>query len=374
MRGIAKPQGRLFSAAGWRAVRDGMPTAAYDADAYGQMGRMGRRPLAAAYHEAAVAAYQTGIVPAFPAYHIVEPTSVCNRACPFCPIHALNDSRAAKKRLDWTDYLAYLRGCVGQRVYGLSLYQLGEPLLWRGHDADGRDLDLRDMVTAAKRIAGFQIVHVSTNGDVPNLDLLLDCPIDDVIISIDGTTAQVYGENRPSPAAHDDHAFSRTKDRVKAFLSQKVRQAKTSPHVTLQIIEKANTREQIAPFLREWISVPGVDDVFVKRLDGMAPWVGDAARTTAENASALAAVATQPCQHLWAIGSMTAEGIVNACCHDARTELTDGSHIGSVSPSVFWRGPFMEQLREEHRAGIFRAPCATCAERTVWLGDEVKPQ
>jgi hypothetical protein len=214
-------------------------------------------------------------------------------------------------------------------------------------------------------------VNVSTNGDVPNLALLLDCPVDDVIISIDGTTAAVYGENRPSTARADLHAFSRTLQRVEAFLAQKastVSKFTSHPYVRMQIINKANTKDQIEDFIRRWIAVPGVDDVYIKYLDSMRPWVGDAAVSLEEESAKMARVAAMPCQHLWTVGSMTSEGRLNACCHDSRTELTDGSHISTTTFVQWWRGPFMSKLRYEHNNGVFREPCKTCAERDCWLG------
>lgn len=371
LRGVREKQGMRFGRAGWLAVRDGMPTDVYGPEDYDRMHRATLRPQSGPMLRRAREEYATRTVPPFPRYHILEPTSICNRACPFCPISALNPSRAAKGRIDWTDALAYFLDCGQHEVYGLSLYQLGEPLLWKGHDGHGMPLDLRDLVRVAKDIGGFQVVNVSTNGDVPNLDLLFDCPVDDVIISIDGTTAATYGENRPSTARADLWAFRRTIQRVRDFLHQKaIRTAGRQglPYVRLQIINKANTAPEIPAFIREWLPRAGVDDVFVKDLDGMVPWVGDGAVSAAESATKLAQVGTMPCQHLWTIGSMTAEGTLNACCHDARTELTDGSHVLNVTPATFWRGPYMTGLRERHLRGDYPMPCATCPERDVWLG------
>lgn len=373
MRGALEKQGVRFSAAGWRAVKDGMPTGIYSADDYGTMQRQQLRPASRPVLERARVDYAARHVPDFPRYHIIEPTSICNRACPFCPISALNPSRAAKRRLDWVDALAFFAECGRHEVYGLSLYQLGEPLLWCGHDADGQTLDLSAMVRAAKTLGGFKAVNVSTNGDVPNLEILLTCPVDDVIISIDGVDVLTYLRNRPSTARNDFRAFERTVTRVKAFLVAKhdrsiADAAARLPYVRLQIINKANTAAEIPAFIRRWIGVPGVDDVFVKNLDGMVPWVGNGAVAAEESAAKLAQVTTLPCQHLWTIGSMTAEGVLNACCHDARTELTDGSHIGTTSMATFWHGPFLTALRTEHQHGVFRSPCATCTERDVWLG------
>ena len=115
--------------------------------------------------------------------------------------------------------------------------------------------------------------------------------------------------------------------------------------------------------------MPGVDDVLVKNLDGMNAWLGDSVVPEAESAIKRAQVAAMPCQHLWAIGSVVATGEFNACCHDARTELTTaGANINEMAFADWWRGEYMTALRAEHSGGLFRAPCHSCLERDPWLG------
>jgi hypothetical protein len=75
-----------------------------------------------------------------------------------------------------------------------------------------------------------------------------------------------------------------------------------------------------------------------------------------------------PCQHIYAIGSMVADGRYNACCHDAKTELTTaGCHIDAMPFAEWWNGDYLTALRAEHEAGVQRLPCKLCAERDPWL-------
>ena len=258
--------------------------------------------------------------------------------------------------------------CGEQDVYGISLYQLGEPMLWRGRTADSRRLDVANMVDAAKQIGGFRAVNLSTNGDAHNLNRLLECDLDDMIVSIDGTTTEVYDQNRPSTKPGDAGAFERTVGRVRAFLDDKARRGQARPFVRLQIINNAPCAPQVADFIREWIAVPGVDDVLVKHLDGMNPWLGDSVVPAQESAAKRAAMLRRPCQHLWAIGSMVSDGRFNGCCHDARTELTTaGANVREMRFADWWNGPYMTELRAEHVRGATRMPCAECLERDPWL-------
>lgn len=369
MKGSKEKQGVSFSRAGYLAHRE---DPMIDADMYGRMLRATLRPLSASTLSAAKAEYARREVVAFPRYFIIEPNASCNRKCVFCPITVTN----RKGNMAWELFEKLMEECSEHEVYGLSLYQLSEPMLYRGTKflsgaMGGLPLprDIADMVDTAKQVGHFKAVNISTNGDADNLARLLECDLDDLIISIDGMTAEVYDQNRPSTKANDTGAFARTTMRVLEFLALKAQRGLARPFVRLQIINNALCAPQVLDFIRYWIDVPGVDDVFVKHLDGMNAWLGDAAVSAEESALKMAAVARMPCQHIYAIGSMVADGSMNACCHDARTELTTAHcNIREMSFSDWWNGEFMTALRVEHQGGATRMPCAACAERDPWLG------
>jgi hypothetical protein len=362
MRGIPEKQGWAFSAYGYRENLKGVP----DPDVLGVLFRRARRPLSLPTLGAACRDYAERRAGVFPRYFIIEPTAVCNRACPFCSILVTNRTGM----MEWDHFTKLMDECSKHVVYGLSLYQLGEPFLWHGKYRDGFRLDIANMVDYAKRVGGFQVVNLSTNGDVQNLNRVLGSQLDDLIISIDGTTAEVYDANRPRTKPNDTHAFERTLERVRAFLAKKIAgfSRPCSPWVRLQIINKANTAGQVLDFVRTWIGVPGVDDVLVKNLDSMRPWLGSAVVGDEEDAVKARALGAMPCQHLYSIGSMTVDGRFNACCHDARTELTDGATIDTMTFAEWWNGDYMTGLRRAHEAGEFNAVCAACRERDTWLG------
>lgn len=362
MRGIKEKQGVAFSRAGYLAALDD-PT--LDADAVGAAVRRALRPLSKPTLDKARAEYGRREVLPFPRYFIIEPAGgICNRRCPFCSIIVT----PRKGFMKWATFTKLMLECGQHDVYGLSLYQLGESFLW--HEAVyGVHHEISGMVNEAKRIGGFRAVNLSTNGDVDNLDCVLGSQLDDLIISIDGTTAEVYDANRPSTKAGDVGAFERTVGRVRAFLEYKAARGEAKPFVRLQVINKENTAAQVLNFIRYWIDVPGVDDVLVKNLDGMGAWLGDSVVSAEEAALKMAKVKTMPCQHLWGIGSMTFDGSLNGCCHDAFTELTTaGANINSMTFAEWWTGEYMTALRNEHAGGTFRLPCRDCAERDVWTG------
>lgn len=377
MSGVPEKQGHSFSRAGYLAARE---DPAIDPDKLGMAIRRQLRPLSRPTLQEARKDYQNLQAPMFPRYFIIEPINVCNRACPFCSITVMTrydaDGKLVRGLMPWDTFRRLMMETARYSVYGMSLYQLGEPFLWRGEDEAGRQLNIADMVNATKKVGGFRAVNLSTNGDVPNLECVLGSELDDLIISIDGITKEVYETNRPGVSRFD--TFERTIERVHAFLRKKADRGEMKPFVRLQIINKENTRDQIVEFIRHWIEVSGVDDVFIKHLDSMRSWLGSRVVSDEEDNLKKVRVENMPCQHLFAIGSMVVNGDLNACCHDAFTELVEkvklpdgrmvNANIHNTSFADWWQGKFMKELRAEHVAGNFRMPCRDCRERDPWLG------
>lgn len=362
MMGVPEKQGHAFSRHGFLAALDD-PT--LNADAIGRAVRRQLRPLSAPTLARARDEYTRKEVIKFPRYFIIEPINLCNRACPFCSIIVME--RPFKGMMKWDTFAKLMDECAQHDVYGLSLYQLGEPFLWRA-TVGGVRRDISHMVNYAKRVGGFKAVNLSTNGDVDNLDCILGSDLDDLIISIDGITAEVYDANRPATNKREIDPFGSTIRCVREFLERKAASGQPRPWVRLQCINKENTAPQILDFIREWIAVPGVDDVLIKNLDSMRPWLGNSVVSDAEDAIKAERTVGQVCQHIYAVGSVVVEGSLTACCHDAKTELTDNSNINNVTFEEWWNGPFMTTLRQEHNSGHFRKPCEQCRERDTWLG------
>ena len=359
MRGIPEKQGWAFSRHGWLEARHNSG----DADAIGAAVRRSLRPLSAPMLAKAREEYARREVIPFPRYFIIEPTALCNRRCPFCTILVTN----RKGMMKWGHFNRLMQECKQHDVYGISLYQLGEPMLWRDM-IGGQALGVSTLIAGAKA-AGFRAVNLSTNGDVSNLADVLSTPLDDLIISIDGTTAEVYDANRPSTKPNDTGAFGRTAERVLAFLEAKAKRGDVKPFVRLQCINKDNTASQVLDFIRYWIAVPGVDDILIKNLDSMRPWFGSKIVSDVKDDIKAKRLGAMPCQHLYAVGSMVVDGRFNACAHDARTELTtDGANIGEMTFAEWWNGEYLTALRAEHEAGRFNHVCGPCRERDTWLG------
>lgn len=376
MMGWPEKQGFSFSKHGYEAAK---LDSSIDPDKYGAMIKRSLRPMSLPTLAKARGEYENRKVPQMPRYVICENTGICNRACPFCGIHVIKryDEKgdAGKLVMEWGDFYKLMEEYShNEGHYGISIYGLGEPLLWRGKDFDGKPLDVADMVNLSKTLGKFRATNISTNADVANLDRLLECDLDDLIISIDGTTSATYLKNRPPTNKRETDPFGSTVNRVRAFLKKKSELGRSRPFTRLQIINMESTRDEILEFIQTWIEVDGVDDILVKNLDALTPWVGSSAVSEEESRIKMEKIKAMPCQHIFSILAITSSGQFVACCHDARSELSekmpDGRlpNIKNISAGEWWNGEFMTMLRNEHSSGVFRAPCKTCPERDPWLG------
>ena len=371
MMGAVGKQWTEFSRHGWLAAKDD-PT--INADKYGSMIRKSLRPLSVPTLAKARAEYAAKEVIHAPRYWLVETVGgICARRCPFCSINTMTridkDGNPARPgMLEWGAWMKFVSECGEYGPFGLSTYQLGEPMNYAGRDTAGKKKDIGDIVDTAKSIGRFKTVNVSTHSDVTNLSRLLECDVDDLIVSLDAVTPETYAANRPVTSGPQEGAFERTVGRFKEFLAIKAERGVSRPFVVAQIINSSLTRDEVLPFIREWIAVDGIDSVAVKNLDSMRPWIGDKMVSDEEDKIKAAGAGQLPCQHLWGIGSLTHTGVMNACGHDAFTQLTDGSSIQKNTIAEFWNGEFMNELRAEHVRGATRFPCRDCRDRDVWTG------
>src|SRR3990167_148392 len=251
-----------FSRHGWLAAKEN-PT--ISADDYGAMIRNTLRPLSRPTLNRARGEYARKEVIRAPSYWLIETVGgICARRCPFCSINVMRrpdkDGKEARAgMLAWDAWIKFLGECGEYGPYGCSAYQLGEPMNYVGRDSGGNKKDIGDIVDTAKSIGKFKIINVSTHADVTNLDRLLECDVDDLIVSLDAVTPETYAKNRPTTNGKDEGAFKRTVDRFKSFLAKKSERGYSKPFVVAQIINSSLTKDEVLSFIREWIAVDGID-------------------------------------------------------------------------------------------------------------------
>lgn len=123
----------------------------------------------------------------FPPVVRIETTNACNAHCIMCPhtnmarpVHAMPDELFEK----------IIRECSCNRLSEIHLHNFGEPLL---------DLGLEDKIKSVKKNCRAY-VKIFTNGSLLTTDRihkLLNSGIDEIKISVDGSTSGEYERTRP---------------------------------------------------------------------------------------------------------------------------------------------------------------------------------
>jgi radical SAM protein with 4Fe4S-binding SPASM domain len=290
-------------------------------------------------------AYDNKNVLPFPPYLIIEPTNVCNLQCPFCPRDLTEKSRGLGF-MDMSIFKRIIDEAVANGAYGISLYMLGEPLLHK---------NIVDMINYAKQ-AGMPAVNLSTAATTNNLDKLLETELDDLILSIDGASKEMYERMRVGGT------FEKTLDIATQFLEKKKAMGKEKPYVRVQIIRTKETETEIVDYVKKWL--PLADSVYAHNLDGMVPWLGNVMMNDEEvkrkNAHRL------PCTQLWKVINVFWNGDVSACCHDALGDMVLGNLKNSTLKEL-WNSPRAQDFRNRHIANDLEGTiCKNCTEWDVW--------
>ncbi|MFO0613616.1 MAG: glycosyltransferase [Polyangiaceae bacterium] len=282
---------------------------------------------------------------------MIEPTNLCNLACPTCPTGT--GKIAPLPAMSVEKFARALRE-LGPRVRNLALWNYGEPLL---------NKHLPEMIAHAKG-AGVQVVKVSSN--VHFLDgergrALLASGLDVLILSVDGASQATYATFRR------DGDFERVAGAVAWLTSEKRRLGLAKPRIELQFIAMRHNQHEIPEMrrlAREW----GVDKLRIKTVGADDPETRDLIPTdrllsrydaTASRPNTRHALCTMPWDH----AVINVDGSVTPCCY-LRPDMGDAFVMGNVFETTFaeiWRGPKYRAFRRGMLEGRANMPvCDRC--------------
>lgn len=116
----------------------------------------------------------------------VDPVNLCNLKCPLCAT-GMGEIARVKKRMDY-EHFKHAIDQVSDWAYEVSLYNWGEPLLHK---------DIFDMIAYArsKRLATLMSSNLSVHKQ-GLMDRILESGLDELTVSIDGVTQEVYEKYR----------------------------------------------------------------------------------------------------------------------------------------------------------------------------------
>ena len=290
----------------------------------------------------------------------VEPTTACNLGCPECPSGLRQFTRATGnlKQDRFKDILKQL----APRTSYMTFYFQGEPYI---------NPDFLTMVKAAhdKKI----YTSTSTNAHFLSKAAALrtvESGLDRLIISIDGTTQEVYEQYRVNGSLEKVLAGTR------AIIEAKKELKSATPHVIFQFLVVKPNEHQIADVEKLGAEM-GVDEVRFKTAqmydyengNPLIPTLDEYSRYRLEKDGRYTVKnkLVNRCWRLWSSCVITWDGLVVPCCFDK-----DASHkLGDLKEESFteiWQNEGYKHFRKALLKGRDQIDiCTNCSEGTkVW--------
>jgi len=291
----------------------------------------------------------------------IEPTTACNLRCPECPSGLRSFSRPSGNLKN-----DFFRSTIDQLCKDLTyliFYFQGEPYI---HPR------FLDMVRYASQKGLYTIT--STNGHFlqdENARKTVESGLDRLIISLDGTTQEVYEQYRVGGELEQVLAGARNMVKWKKKLQSK------TPHIIFQFLVLRPNEHQLDEAVR-LAKEMGVDEVKFKTAQvydykGGNPLIPTLQRYSRyregpEGVWRVKHELLNHCWKLWHACVITWDGIVVPCCFDK-----DASHrMGDLKQQSFgeiWKGPAYRQFRQQLLRGRDQIDiCTNCTEGCkVWV-------
>ncbi|MBX7142608.1 MAG: SPASM domain-containing protein [Chitinophagales bacterium] len=289
----------------------------------------------------------------------IEPTTSCNLRCPECP-SGLRSFARATGMLD-EDFFKKIIDQVREHVMYLTFYFQGEPYL-HPH--------FTGMVAYAVQRGIFTVT--STNAhflDEENAARTIHSGLNRLIISIDGTTQEVYGKYRIGGQ------LEKVMEGTRNILKKKSELNSVTPEVILQFLVVKPNEHQVDEVKRLGKEL-GADDVWLKTAqvydyengNELIPDIEKYSRYKKSNSHyQIKNNLLNHCWKMWHSCVITWDGKVVPCCFDkdARHQLGD---LKQQSLTQIWEGDAYRQFRSSLLNSRRQIDiCTNCSEGTrVW--------
>lgn len=290
----------------------------------------------------------------------IEPTTSCNLRCPECPSGLRAFTRPTG--MLQTDFFRNTIDQLYKDLTYLVFYFQGEPYL---------NPDFLDMV----KYASDKKIYTATSTNAhylndENARRTVESGLDRLIISIDGTTQEVYQQYRVGGRLEKVIEGAKNIVRWKNELKSK------TPFIIFQFLVVKPNEHQIEEVQTLGKSI-GVDDVWLKTAqiydfendpNGLIPTIDTYSRyKKTDKGTQFKGKLSNHCWRLWQDPVITWDGLVAPCCFDK-----DAKHrLGDLKAQSFkeiWHAPAYQSFRKQLWAGRRNIDiCANCSEGTkVW--------
>ncbi|MEM9918545.1 MAG: radical SAM/SPASM domain-containing protein [Bacteroidota bacterium] len=290
----------------------------------------------------------------------IEPTTACNLRCPECPSGLRAFSRPTGNLKE--DFFRQTIDELSDRLLYLIFYFQGEPYI---------NPNFLDMVAYAHKKKIYTIT--STNGHFlndENARKTIESGLDRIIISVDGTTQEVYEQYRK--AGRLENVLQGARNLVK----WKKKMSSQKPYVIFQFLVVKPNEHQIPEVYRLAEEI-GVDEVKLKTAqvydyvngNPLIPTIEKYARyqQLPDGTYKVKNRLLNHCWKLWHSCVITWNGVVVPCCFDK-----DADHrLGDLKAQTFaqiWQGGAYQVFRKKLLMGREQIDiCTNCTEGCkVW--------
>ncbi|NBC83066.1 MAG: radical SAM protein [Bacteroidetes bacterium] len=253
-----------------------------------------------------------------PASIAIEPTSVCNLACPECP--SGNGSLIRRRgNISWSLFTK----CVNElknHLLSATLYFQGEPFL---------NPHIFEMIAYLKRMRIYSITSTNAQFLSPkNCDKLVKSGLNRIIVSLDGTDQKSYAKYRIGGS------YSKVIEGIQNLVAAKKSQRKKQPVIYLQFLVFRHNEHQVKE-VKQLGRQLGVDKVSIKAPQVYDPEQNNNMLTSIpkytryqknENGQyQLKGKLKNKCWRSWQNPVITVDGALLPCCFDKDARYTYGN-------------------------------------------------
>lgn len=296
----------------------------------------------------------------FPISVSIEPTTSCNLRCPECP-SGLRSFKRVTGMLS-LDLLKKIINQLHKKTTYLTFYFQGEPYL---------NPQFLEMVSVANENKLF--TSTSTNAhylNSENAKKTIESGLNQLIISIDGTTQEVYEQYRIGGS------LNRVIEGTKNIIHWKRKLNSTTPHVVFQFLVVKPNEHQLKS-IKELATEIGVDELRFKTAQVYNYEYGNPLIPENENYSRykkgndgkwkLKNKLENQCWRMWSSCVITWDGKIVPCCFDKDAKYNMGN-LSEISFGEIWKSKEYNTFRNNLLKSRKEIDiCTNCSEGTkVW--------
>jgi len=294
----------------------------------------------------------------------VDPASICNFRCDFCPTgdsYLIKTTSRKQMFMQMNLYEKILSEIseFDRQLKTLRLYKDGEPLL---HP------EFIGMVKAAKAVSTIDRVETTSNGSKLSPEFnqkLVDAGLDRIVLSIEGMTAERY-----LSVARVRIDMGKFVENIRHLSSIK---GKLQIHIKTLSQNLDYGKGEDSAFLDTF--GPLADGIYIENT--VESWPSFQVENTAPDGIDLygrKTVYKSICPYIFYSLSINSDGTVSPCCVDWNRELVLGS-VESATIMDIWHGEKLNSLRRSHIVDGLKnvSSCNSCGQVHLCTHDNLDP-